>query len=282
MNNNRMEEFINSIKECPELGKEVVFHKLFSEKEPSFAETEKSWSLEMDKIIKGNGISKLYSHQADAIDLVRSGNHVVVSTPTASGKSLIYNLPVIEEMLREPSSRALYLFPLKALSQDQMKNFCLLTSSLYMDEAPSCATYDGDTPEAERRRVRRIPPNLLIVTPEMLHLSLLAYHSSWKMFWENLKFVVVDEVHTYKGVNGAHMAWVLRRMMRICEYYGSEPSFIFCSATVGNPAELASVLLSKDTVAVTESGAPMGRRHLLFLDPHAGAAFTAISLLKMH
>ncbi len=228
----------------------------------------------------GAGIKRLYSHQARAIDLIRSGRHVVVATPTASGKSLIYNLPVLERLIEDPASKALYLFPLKALAQDQLRSLNELFAHLPREVAPEAALYDGDTPPGRRARLRQMPPSILLTNPEMLHLSLLPFHQSWEALWKGLTFVVVDEVHTYRGVLGSHMAWVFRRLKRICARYGSAPVFIFCSATVGNPGSLTSALTGLEVEEITESGAPTGKRHVLFINPDASPAHAAILLLK--
>ncbi|MDL1962198.1 MAG: DEAD/DEAH box helicase [Deltaproteobacteria bacterium] len=277
---NRIGEYVRSLKASPGLGGQVVFHKELPATEACFDSPARPWPDEMQVLLKGSGISSLYSHQVSAIDLVRSGRHIVVSTPTASGKTLVYNLPVIEQILEDPLSRALYLFPLKALAQDQMKQFGELTACLDREQAPTCATYDGDTSAWKRKRSRELPPNVLLTNPEMLHLSLLAYHEKWASFWQGLTHVVIDEVHTYRGVMGSHMAWVFRRMNRVCAHYGVSPTFVFCSATVGNPSELTSRLTGLDVQAVTKNSAPHGRRHVLFINPEDGAAQTAIKLLR--
>jgi len=203
---NRIGEYVRSLKASPILGRQVVFHKEIAATEACFNSLARPWSDEMQVLLEGSGISRLYSHQVSAIDLVRSGRHVVVSTPTASGKTLVYNLPVIEQILEDPLSRDLYLFPLKALAQDQMKAFRELTACLDRDRAPTCATYDGDTSAWKRKRLKELPSNVLLTNPEMLHLSLLAHHEKWVTFWQGLTHVVIDEVHTYRGYPGTVMA----------------------------------------------------------------------------
>lgn len=262
------------------MGRQVVFHREIPVRQAKFGDLEAPLAECVQSIIRASGISRLYSHQAEAVNLIRSGRHVVVSTPTASGKTLIYNLPVIEQALNDPSSHALYLFPLKALAHDQMKTLGKMTAVFPMEEAPTYAAYDGDTTAWERKKIRDMPPNILLTNPEMLHLSLLAHHSGWSRFWKGLTHVVVDEVHTYRGVMGSHMAWVFRRLKRICGKYGSDPVFVFCSATAGNPGELTSELAGVDVDVVTSNGAPQGRRHILFLNPDEGAAMAAVQLLK--
>jgi len=272
--------YIESIKASPQLGHQIVFHRESPPFKAVHAGPGRPWSPEVARLLGAGGVSRLYSHQARALDLVRSGRHVVVSTPTASGKTLVYNIPVIEEALQDPASRALYLFPLKALAQDQLKVFEALAAGLDREAAPVAAIYDGDTSPWRRKRLRDLPPNVLMTNPEMLHLSLLAHHEKWAGFWGGLRHVVVDEIHTYRGVFGSHMAWVFRRLNRICNRYGSSPTFVACSATVGNPADLASRLTGFEVAAVSESGAPQGRRHVLFVNPEDSAAATTIRLLR--
>jgi DEAD/DEAH box helicase domain-containing protein len=277
---NGIEEYVSSLRASPVLGRQVVFYKELPAIEACFNSPARPWSDEVQMILEGSGISRLYSHQALAIDLIRSGRHAVISTPTASGKTMTYNLPVIEQILENPLSRALYLFPLKALAQDQMKAFRELAACSGQGRPPTCATYDGDTSAWKRKRLRDLPPNVLLTNPEMLHLSLLAYHEKWATFWQGLTHVVIDEVHTYRGVMGSHMAWVFRRMHRVCAHYGVSPTLVFCSATVGNPSELTSKLSGLKVQAVTKNSAPHGKRHVIFINPEDGASQTAIKLLK--
>ncbi len=273
-------EYVTSFKNSRRLGRQVVFHHVSPARQPILEKTSRPLAPATEDILRANGIEGLFLHQARAIDAVRDGRNVVVATSTASGKSLIYNIPVIEEIVENPCSTALYLFPLKALANDQMANFCRMSALAGSADNITCGIYDGDTTQWQRKKMRQRPPNVLFTNPEMLHLSLLPYHSTWKAFIENLKFIVVDEVHTYRGLLGSHMAWVFRRLRRICRRYGTDPTFIFCSATVGNPGELASDLTGLETVTITESGAPCGKRHFLMVDPEdGGAAQMAVQLL---
>jgi len=227
------------------------------------------------------GLNRLYTHQARAIDLIRSGRSVVTATPTASGKSLIYNLPVLESILLDHSSRALYLFPLKALTRDQLSGLQEIGCNLKSTITLQCQVYDGDTEPQTRARIRGSPPHIILTNPDMLHRSFLPYHRSWKKFFSRLKYIIVDEVHTYRGVMGSNMAWVFRRLKRVCNYYGQEPVFIFSSATIGNPGDLCNSLTGTEPEAVLEGGAPGGIKHFLLLDPELnGAARAAIMLLK--
>ena len=233
----------------------------------------------MKKVMHASGIQDLYCHQTEAIDIIRSGCNVVVATPTASGKTAIYNLPVLEKICENATARALYIFPLKALAQDQLRTFQEMIA-FWEGRLPTANIYDGDTTSWHRKRIRESPPNVILTNPEMLHLSFLPYHHKWSTFLSNLEVVVVDEVHTYRGVMGSNMAQVFRRFQRICSHYGVSPLFIFSSATVDNPDQLSKQLTGQKVKSVCKSGAPRGRRHILFLDPIEGPAQTAIILLK--
>ncbi len=271
-------EYVGSLVASPRMGGQVAHRRILSPKSASFSNPRKPWPGEIGKILEQSGVESLYKHQSDALDLVRDGKNVVVATPTASGKSLIYNLPVIESVLDDPEAKALYLFPLKALAQDQLRAFHRMASSC--SRTPAAAIYDGDTTQWERKKIRSAPPNVLMTNPEMLHLSFLPYHQGWADFLSKLKFVVVDEVHTYRGVMGSHMSQVFRRLLRVCESYGAEPVFILSSATVSNPAQLAESLTGLDFHTITESGAPRGKRHVIFINPCESSSTMAILLLK--
>ncbi|WP_461209797.1 DEAD/DEAH box helicase [Desulfocurvus sp. DL9XJH121] len=260
-------EYIEALTASDRLGPLVAHHEEVPARAAEHGTCRKSWPVTMERVLEGRGIKALYSHQARAMDVLRAGRNVVAATPTASGKTLIYNLPVLEQVLQNPDSRALYLFPLKALAQDQLRGFEELVATWPAGQRPTAAIYDGDTSQHFRRKIRDNPPNVLMTNPEMLHLALLAHHDKWAAFFAGLTHVVVDEVHTYRGVLGSHMAQVFRRLLRVCRRYGGEPEFAFLSATVGNPRELASSLTGLDVEAVTESGAPAGARHFLFLNP---------------
>ncbi|WP_449242996.1 DEAD/DEAH box helicase [Desulfovibrio sp.] len=272
-------EYVTALLDSPRLGAQVVHHRLLPGREAVFAEPARPWGASVRGLLEARGVERLYSHQAQAVNLARAGRNVVVATPTASGKTLCYNLPVIEEALRNPDSKALYLFPLKALAQDQLRAFEELVEPLG-ERAPSAAIYDGDTSPYRRKKLRQSPPNVLLTNPEMVHLSLLPHHGTWAELFAGLSFVVVDEVHTYRGVLGSHMACLFRRLLRVCALYGSTPTFIFCSATVGNPEELCTQLTGLPVEAVTESGASQGGRHMVFLNPADGPAQAAILLLQ--
>ena len=271
-------EYLYALKASERMGQQVVHHEELDEITASFGRNRIEWPGPLEDGLKQMGIEELYQHQVSATDAVRKGDNIIVSTPTASGKSLIYNLPVFEQIMRAPESTALYLFPLKALAQDQLRTLQELSSLLPEDLRPHAAIYDGDTSAYQRKKLRDRPPNILITNPDMLHLSMLGYHSTWGNFFARLTHVILDEVHTYRGIFGSHMAWVLRRLKRLCAYYGSTPQFILSSATVANPDELASDLLGESATVISESGAPRAKRHFIFLNPLDSAA-TAASLL---
>ena len=272
-------EYVDALRASPRMRDQVVHHSVQPARPPRPAPPPDSGNGAAAAVLSALGIDRLYRHQAEAIDAIRAGCHVVVATPTASGKTLIYNLPVFEQVARNPTARALYLFPLKALAQDQLATIRAMAAAVN-GTGPSSAVYDGDTSAWHRRKIRETPPNILLTNPEMLHLSLLPYHEKWRPFLKHLAVVVVDEVHTYRGLMGSHMAQVFRRFIRICAHYGAAPTFVFSSATVGNPAELAEGLTGLSVTAITRSGAPRGRRHVVFMDPLSGPAQTAILLLK--
>jgi DEAD/DEAH box helicase domain-containing protein len=210
------------------------------------------------------GIHKLYTHQAEVFEQVQHGNHVTVVTPTASGKTLCYNLPVLAKTIAEPESRALYLFPTKALSQDQMVELQGVIDDLNLEI--NTFTFDGDTPAETRRKIRKAG-HIVVTNPDMLHSGILPHHTKWIKLFENLKFVVIDEVHIYRGVFGSHIANVIRRLDRICKFYGSSPQYICCSATIQNPKELAENITSRKMVLVDNNGAPSGQKHFIFYNP---------------
>src|SRR5437870_1138870 len=211
------------------------------------------------------GIERLYSHQAEAYDAVKRGRHLVVVTPTASGKTLCYNLPVLQRLLERPEKRALYVYPTKALAQDQLAELGALKSGLPIDLRVD--TYDGDTPPGRRTAIRE-GGHIVMTNPDMLHTGLLPHHTRWRRLFSSLEFVVIDELHTYRGLFGSQVANVIRRLKQICEFYGARPTFVCASATIANPRELAERLLEERQVAlVDQSGAPTGERRLVFYNP---------------
>jgi DEAD/DEAH box helicase domain-containing protein len=226
----------------------------------------------LDPRLKGalatRGISQLYTHQAASIDHALAGRNVVVITPTASGKTLCYNAPVLHAILQDPSSRALYLFPTKALAQDQLAELQALCESLHQASGDQIGvfTYDGDTPQDARRTIRS-RAHLVLSNPDMVHAGILPHHPRWAKTFENLRYVIIDELHAYRGVFGSHLGNVLRRLRRICRHYGSNPVFLCSSATIANPRELAERLVEQPFELVDESGAPRGEKFFVFVNP---------------
>ncbi|GIX46256.1 MAG: helicase [Candidatus Tectimicrobiota bacterium] len=213
--------------------------------------------------LAAHGITRLYCHQRQAWDAIRAGHHTLLVTPTASGKTLCYNLPVLHAILTE-QAKALYLFPTKALSQDQVAELLALNEAGQL--GVRAYTFDGDTP-ADARRAIRLYGDIVVSNPDMLHQGILPHHTKWAQFFDRLQYVVIDEMHTYRGVFGAHMANVLRRLRRVCSFYGCQPVYILCSATLANPVELARQLVEAEVVAITDSGAPQGEKTILLWNP---------------
>ncbi|MCP3874328.1 MAG: DEAD/DEAH box helicase [Desulfobacteraceae bacterium] len=278
-----LNEYIESLKNYKGFAGDIVCHKTISAQKAVFASAGFGLKNNLSPILKQLGIKRLFSHQKKAIAMICNGIHTVISTPTASGKSLIYNLPVIDELIENPNSHALYLFPLKALARDQLDTAQKLLSAAGLESSHSeqltAAVYDGDITSYQKSKIRKSPPNILLSNPEMLHLAILAHHHLWEDFFGNLKYIVIDEVHTYRGVMGSNMAWVFRRLQRICHLYGSNPIFIFCSATIANPASLAKKLTGLDVSIVDDSGSPAGQKNVLLMRGLEGAAQTAIALI---
>jgi len=234
----------------------------------AYAEFPEALDPRLRRALEIRGISKLYTHQALAIDHALAGRHAVVVTPTASGKTLCYNAPILHSILQDPSSRALYLFPTKALAQDQLAELQGLCETLASESGDQIGvfTYDGDTPQDARRTIRS-RAHLVLSNPDMLHSGILPHHPRWAKLFENLKYVVIDELHAYRGVFGSHLCNVLRRLRRICRHYGSDPVFLCSSATIANPCELAEKLTELPFELVDRSGAPRGEKFFVFVNP---------------
>ena len=248
----------------PVLARSVVAHEVLAA-EPAVLVQLPPWLDE--RLVQGlarRGITALYRHQAEALAALRDGQDIAVVTPTASGKSLCYHLPVLQAIADDPAARALYLFPTKALSQDQLAEFRELAGLAEMDL--SAAVYDGDTP-APIRAVVREAGQVVVSNPDMLSTAILPHHTKWFQLFEQLRYIVIDEAHTYRGIFGSHVANVLRRLLRVCAHYGSTPRIIVCSATIANPGQLAEALTGRTFHVIDRSGAPQGERHVLVLDP---------------
>ncbi|MGW8193287.1 MAG: DEAD/DEAH box helicase [Desulforhopalus sp.] len=279
-----IDEYITALKGSKKFGPQLVCHQHFKASDGEYAEDFPAIDPAVKSCLKRAGIEKLFSHQYQAIRTVLEGNDVLVATPTASGKSMIYNLPVLDDLCSLSPGYSLYLFPLKALAQDQRNVLEALFANLpekYQEKHPHLsALYDGDTSAYKRRKIRDNPPRVLLTNPEMVHLALLPHHSTWREFFAGLRYVIIDEVHSYRGVLGSHMSWVLRRLQRIAVSYGAKPTYIMLSATIGNPQELGRLLTGRPVQVVGYSGAPKAEKHMLFLNPWDSAPYVASQLLE--
>ena len=247
----------------PSTGPCITASRHFPARAPVLTSFPSSLDPRIGEALRRRGIAELYSHQARAWELIEKGHHVVVVTPAASGKTLCYNLPALQALVHQPDARVLYLFPTKALAQDQLAELEELARQL---PEMRMFTYDGDTPQDARRAVRA-RANLVLTNPDMLHSGILPHHTKWATLFQNLRYVVIDELHAYRGVFGSHLANVLRRLRRICRHYGSAPQFIMASATIANPGELARRLTGEPVEEITESGAPTGDRVFVCYNP---------------
>lgn len=282
---NMVEEYLTSLKKSQKFGPQVVCHEIFQSTNAVYHEaTGETISSEIRQVLAAKNIFHLYKHQEEALDTIFQDKNVIISTPTSSGKSMIYNIPVLQQVIKKSPSHALYLFPLKALSQDQFSNLCRFAAKIpYIHKQwPQgiAAIYDGDTTPYRRRKIREVTPPVVITNPEMLHLSFLPFHENWAHFFSNLDYVVIDEVHTYRGVFGTHVAWLLRRLKRILTLYNKKTRFILSSATIGNPQDFAESLIDEETATITRTGAPQSKKNFIFLNPWDSPAYTASQLLE--
>jgi DEAD/DEAH box helicase domain-containing protein len=271
--------FLKKLKSDGDLGPAIVHQEEIPPRNARWGELPPAVGEAVRNGLAGSGIEKLYSHQAEAVSRILEGEDTVVVTPTASGKTLCFNIPVVDRIAGEKGARALYLFPMKALEQDQLGTLRELVAACGLAEKVTAEIYDGDTSGHKRAKIRKNPPGVVLTNPDMLHMGILAHHEKWEVFFRGLSYIVIDEVHTYRGVFGSHMAGVLRRLLRICTRYGARPQIIACSATVANPGELVSRLTGRDVAVVDGSGAPEARRHFLFLNPDSLAASTVAARL---
>jgi DEAD/DEAH box helicase domain-containing protein len=250
--------------EEPSLARGVVHHRHIPARDAVFG-AHPSWlDPRIREGLASRGIDRLYAHQAEAVEAVHAGEDIVVVTPTASGKTLCYAVPVLQAIADDPAARALFLFPTKALGQDQVAEFSGLARAANM--TISAATYDGDTPAPIRSAVRKAG-QVVVSNPDMLNSAILPHHTKWFQLFEQLRVIVIDELHTYRGVFGSHVANVIRRLLRLCAHYGSSPVIVCCSATIANPAELAAMLTGRPARLIDRNGAPAGERHVLLVDP---------------
>src|SRR3954469_2550654 len=257
---------IRRIQARPDYAGQLEHLEVLPERLGRFAAPEEPLAAPIQRLLASHGIEQLYCHQVAALEAARAGRDLVVVTGTASGKTLCYNLPILESAIAE-GARALYLFPTKALAQDQLKGLLdLVADEPELARAIRPGVYDGDTPTAQRRRIRG-EANLVLSNPDMLHASVMPYHPKWAAFFSDLRYIVMDEIHTYRGILGAHVSAVLRRLMRICEHYGSQPVFLAASATIANPGELASRLIGRDVELIADDGSPRGRKYFALWNP---------------
>ncbi len=257
-------QFIEFLRTQPDLARNITHWEEIPPREAQWVDFPKGIHPRLQEALKQKGIQRLYSHQAKTFELVELGKHVVLVTPTASGKTLGYNLPVLNHLLQDPEARALYMFPTKALSQDQLAELHQLITLMEADIRTF--TFDGDTPVSARKAIRRAG-HIVITNPDMLHQGILPHHSIWLKLFENLRYVIIDEVHYYRGVFGSHLANLIRRLKRIARFYHSEPQFICCSATIANPRELVEKLIEEPVELIDENGAPRGKKHFVFYNP---------------
>jgi len=259
------EAFLSYLENQSSYKGQIVHTEHIEPREAAFADLDKPLPGELHGCLAKLGFASLYSHQAEAVNHTRRGANVMVSTSSASGKSLCYNIPVAEALLEEKGNRALYLFPAKALAQDQMRSLHNLYCPGLFAEG-DFVTFDGDTPREERAEIRK-SGRIIITNPDMLHIGILPNHQLWARFLRHLRYVVVDEAHVYRGVFGSHVAGVLRRLRRLCRLYGSSPQFICCSATIANPKEHAEKLVGLPFEVVANDGSPSGGKEFVFWNP---------------
>jgi DEAD/DEAH box helicase domain-containing protein len=260
-----------------ELGPQLVGTHVLLAEESRFGDPEPPLDPVLSDALAGLGVTGLWAHQATALDAARRGRDVLITTPTASGKSLIFQLPVLEEAMRGGPGRALFLYPLKALGHDQHKKFMRLAAAVGANA--TAAIFDGDTPREERQRIKSVPPRVLISNPDMLHAGILSRWSEWTPFLRELQWLVLDELHTYRGIFGSHFHHVLQRLERICRRLGAAPAIITSSATAANAGGFARLLAGRDFEWVARSGAPRPRRHLLLFQPSSSPYTTTLDLL---
>jgi len=269
-----LDQILDSLRTDPDIAPRITVWREVPPRPARWAPFPPGIDPRLTQTLRLRGIDALYTHQAEAYDTAAAGGEVVVVTPTASGKTLCYNLPVLDRILKEPGSRALYLFPTKALSADQVDELQQLVRTLAQVTAGQADgsvdiktfTYDGDTPASARRAIRAAG-HVVVTNPDMLHTAILPHHTKWLRLFENLRYVVIDELHQYRGVFGSHVANVLRRLWRICRFYGSAPQVICTSATIGNPQEHAERLIGRPVTLIDRNGAPSGAKVIAFINP---------------
>ncbi|MFQ5641102.1 MAG: DEAD/DEAH box helicase [bacterium] len=261
-------QILDLLQRDPKFMRQVTAWRSLARQPGQYAEFPENLNAALIQALQKHGIQKLYTHQTESIKFILEGKNVVVVTPTASGKTLCYNLPVLHTVIENPHARALYLFPTKALSQDQVAELHELVTLLAanIDFDLKTYTFDGDTPVSARKAIRS-SGHIVVTNPDMLHQGILPHHTKWVKLFENLRYVVVDELHHYRGIYGSHLANILRRLKRICQFYGSKPQTICCSATIANPKELAEQIVEAPFESVDRNGAPRGEKVFILYNP---------------
>ena len=257
------------------LGPMVRHHRRLEAIAASWGEPQQPLPQRLREALELRGVSRLYEHQARGIDIIHSGKNLLVATPTASGKTLLFSTAILESVLEDPNSRALVVYPTKALARDQLASFRSLAGALGALRPPTFEIYDGDTPGSQRTKIKQDPPHTLITNPDMLHAGILPNHGQWQPLLANLKWIVIDELHVYRGIFGAHVHHILRRLVRLARHYGANPRFVAASATVGNPLDFAKTLTGAEFELVDRSGAPQTARDVVFLNPTNVSPYTA-------
>ncbi len=273
-----LSEYINKLKTHMDFGSAFIHYRHIPPLDAGYG-AEYNLDPELSGLLRELGIDRLYSHQSEALDIIRRGENAIIATPTASGKSMIFNLAVLERIMADEKAKALYLFPLKALEQDQLKTLSAFMKGIKARKI-SAGIYDGDTTPYMRQKIRTRPPEILFTNPDMLHRGIMAYHDKWKQLFENLSFIILDEVHTYRGIFGSHMNQIIRRLKRICGLYGSSPQFIMLSATINNPKEFGESLIQERVSLVDKSGSPRSGQHFLFFNPELSPNFSGAKLFS--
>ncbi len=250
----------------PTIAENVVEWRVLAQKPADLMDYPPQLSPELADILRAQGIASLYTHQALAYEKVTNGENLAVVSGTASGKTFCYNLPIIDSLLKHPEGKALYLFPTKALAQDQLSGLRSILRELNRPDINRANIYDGDTPQHIRSTIRQ-DSSIILTNPDMLHTGILPHHTGWKDFFTALRFIVIDEMHAYRGIFGSHVANVIRRLKRISLFYGSQPQFILTSATISNPKQLAEKLIEKPVTVIDQDGSPHGEKHFLIYNP---------------
>ncbi len=272
----KLSRFVHILKAHADFGPAFVFEHFLPPRQAVYGKPPR-FHADIQKALDGLNIKRLYTHQIEAIGHLRKGKNVLVATETASGKTLVYTLSVLEKILQDHGARALFLFPLKALEHDQLKNL-----SKWLEQIESlhvgAAIYDGDTTPHQRKKIRQNPPHVLFTNPDMLHRGILSHHEGWENLFKNLQIVVLDEVHTYRGIFGSHLSQIIRRLRRLCRFYGANPQFVLLSATIANPKRFGEDLIQQEIEVVQSTGAPKSGQHVVFLNPGGSANFSSAKL----